>query len=82
MIVSELIEYLKVIDQDRVVVLSVDAEGNNYRLLEKGAIDGHNCAFLQARSQVGLERLTESLEGRGYSDENVLSNGVPAVVFY
>lgn len=80
--VSELIECLENLDQDRIVVLSIDEEGNGYRLLEKDGIGGQNTAFDKENQEVGLERLTNALKEKGYCEEDVLVGGTPAVVFY
>ena len=78
MTVRELVAALNDIDQTRLVVLSADEEGNCYQLLQ-----GMESSLYSAKEgEVGPERLTPDLVRQGFTEEDVMSDGVPAVVFY
>jgi hypothetical protein len=77
MTVRELKERLKGIDDDRLVVLSRDGEGNGYSPL---ADVDDNAKY--ADRDIGLERLTAELIESGFSDEDVMGGGQRAVVFW
>lgn len=79
--VRELIAKLQTFDQDRTVVLSSDGEGNGFSplsLLCAGAYrqEGSVCG------DFGLEVLTKEDEEDGYSEDDVITNGVPAVALW
>jgi hypothetical protein len=76
--VSELIEQLQQLDGDRLVVLSSDGEGNSFRKLG----DFSTAMFDPEEREIGLEVLTEELKQAGYSDEDVMEDGEPAVVLW
>jgi len=73
--VAQLIEDLKLQDPSRIVVLSKDAEGNNYAPLH--AIDTAS----YSDGEIGLEKLTKEDEESGYTEEDVVE-GKPAVVLW
>ena len=84
MTVKELIEELsKLENQDRIVVMSRDAEGNGYSPLY---CLSH--AAYQAEStwsgEIGLEPndLDDEAREEGYTEDDVLEDGVPAPVLY
>ena len=71
MTVKELIVLLQEEDQDRIVVMSKDAEGNYYSPLD----DMHACAYRAETTwygEVGLEELTEEDKENGYTEEDVI----------
>lgn len=72
--VKELIEKLKAVDPDMLVVMSSDAEGNGFHPLEDAETGGY------ADGEVGLLELTEELKAKGYSEEDV--RGEPAMVLW
>mgnify|MGYP005615571909 FL=1 len=78
MTVAELIELLKTVEQDRIVVMSKDSEGNGY-----SPFSGIFTAAYRADStwsgEIGLEELTDEDRKQGYSDEDVI-DGVPCIV--
>ena len=80
MTVRELIEQLQERDPDEVVILQKDAEGNGHSPLE----DFSNCDTYLPEStrsgEVGFSALTPELVKEGYSKEDVICGGVPAVV--
>ena len=76
MTVYELIRELKLLPAGRLVVLARDAEGNGYEELadiQLGAFDD---------GEIGLECLTPELRAQGYTDEDVFTDGIPAVVLF
>lgn len=79
--VKKLIKELKKCDQDRIVILSSDSEGNRfspvYELCKSAYRDGDS-----SDGEVGLEKLTDELKKAGYSKEDVMTDGVPAIVLY
>lgn len=84
MTVKELILELQKCDQSKVVIISVDEEGNHFEPIR--SVSGENNAFNENRNRgdydrLGLEYLTPEEEKLGYSDEDVI-DGVPAVVLW
>ncbi len=69
--VSELIELLKEEDQNRIVIMQADGEGNGYSPLAD-FYTGSYLADSTWSGEVGLEELTSELEEEGYSEEDVL----------
>ena len=81
MTIRDRIKRLVEIDNlDRIVVLSSDREGNSFRTAEKNEMT--ISAYHPDDGEVGLEKLTSYLESRGYTEEDVLEDGVPALVLY
>lgn len=76
MTVYDLIQKLKLLPAGRLVVLSRDAEGNGYEELA----DIQLAAFHDG--EIGLECLTKELRAQGYTDEDVFTDGEPAVVLF
>lgn len=81
MTVRELIEDLKKEDPDRLVICTPDAEGNGY-----SPVDGYSTGMYLAETtwsgEFGRELLTPEDREAGYTDEDVLSCGVPALCLY
>ena len=77
--VSELIEQLKAIDPNRIVILSKDVEGNGYSPLDD-LWSGAYRANSTYSGDVGFESLTEEDRSRGYGDGDVIDDGEPAVI--
>lgn len=77
--VKELIEMLSGFEPDRIVVMAGDAEGNSYSLMH-GAWTGRYRAETTGYGDVGLEGLDEELMAQGYSEEDVMQDGEPALV--
>lgn len=83
MIVKELKEILKDIDDNRIVILQKDGEGNGYSPLE--VIDD-TCNYRADSTwsgEVGYEKLTKELIKQGYSDGDIVSGdgAEPCVIF-
>lgn len=80
MTVKELIEKLMLVeDKGRVVVLAIDPEGNAYSEASDGIWE---CRFNEAEESVGFESLTEEQRREGYSDDDIMEDGVPALVLW
>lgn len=81
MTVEELIEELKQLDPKRIVVMSSDGEGNNHSPLS----DLHLCAYRPDSTysgEIGPEKMTPELKEQGYTDEDIIDDGQPAVCLY
>jgi len=76
MTVKELIGILQTHDPDRIVILSRDAEGNGFALLESF----EPCKYRDG--DIGLETLTSELEAAGYSNEDVMRGGKKALCLW
>ncbi len=77
MTVAELITKLSRVDSSRVVVLSSDEEGNSYRLLGSVSDD-----YQYKDREIGLEKLTAQDRKQGYTDEDMMEGGEPAVILW
>lgn len=79
--VKDLIKLLQDEDQDRIVVMSKDGEGNGY-----SPFSGLSTAAYVADStwsgEIGLEKLTEADKKAGYSEEDVKHGGEKAIVLW
>ena len=75
MTVKELIERLQAEDQDRIVVLSRDAEGNGFDTLHTIETASYE------DGEIGIEALTDDLIKQGYGEEDV-REGQPALVLW
>ncbi len=78
--VKRLIKLLQAEDPDRTVLLSSDPEGNSYATLSSLT----TCAFREEDCQIelGLEKLTSGAKKQGYTQEDVMTDGKPALVLY
>lgn len=74
--IKQLIEILKELDGDRLVILSRDAEGNSYSPMSDDVWQNS-----YKDREIGLEVLTAEKKKQGYSEEDLLE-GEKAVVFY
>lgn len=77
--VRELIEQLQQEDPDALVVMSRDSEGNSYSPLSD-FWTGVYQADTTWSGEVGFGELTQELQEHGYNEEDILSDGVPAVI--
>lgn len=71
MTVAELIEILKTLPQDALVVQAKDAEGNNYSPTTNWIETGRYAAETSWNGQFGLFELTEEDQAQGYTEEDV-----------
>ena len=79
--VKELIEALKQEDPNRLVVMSKDSEGNRFSPLAEVATSAYKAETTWC-GEIGLEELTEEDIKQGYADEDVVEDGVPALVLW
>lgn len=77
MTVAQLIKKLQKFDQDRIVVMSSDPEGNGYSKLRD--INGD---YNYNDGEIGLEELTKEYEDAGYGEEDIMEGGTPCVIFW
>lgn len=75
--IKELIKLLEKEDQNRLVIISSDSEGNHFSHVSKNF--GLN---MYKDGEIGLEKLTIELELSGYSEEDLMLDGKPCIVFY
>lgn len=79
MTVGELIAKLKEIDPNRIVIMAKDAEGNGYSPLSDFWIGAYR-AETTWMGDVGSEELTEEMRQSGYTEEDVIRDGQPAII--
>ena len=80
MTVEEALDRLsKVVDKKRILVLAKDEEGNGYRQLSDIISDYR---YDIDECEIGLEALNDKLKMQGYTERDVMTNGVPAVVLW
>jgi len=79
MTVKELIERLREIDQDRIVVMSMDPEGNGFFPL--GDLETYAFTKEDGCGEIGIEELTDELREQGYTEEDI-KEGQPAVCLW
>jgi hypothetical protein len=78
MTVKELIEKLQAEDPDRLVICQKDPEGNGYSPLEDWWSGAYRADSTWS-GEAGMESLTDEDRLRGYSEEDVIEDGVPAL---
>ena len=78
MTVKKLIEKLQMEDPDRLVVCQKDPEGNGYSPLEDWWTGAYRAETTWS-GEAGLETLTDENREAGYSEEDVIADGVPAL---
>lgn len=79
MSVKELIEMLNGFEQEAEVIMQKDGEGNEHSPLA-GLWFGRYRADSTWSSEVGLAGLDDELRERGYTEEDVMEDGVAAVI--
>lgn len=79
--VSELIVHLERLDQNAVIILQKDAEGNGYSPLS-GLEDAGYTAESTWSGVVRPRALTKELEEAGFSEEDIEEDGEPCVVLW
>jgi hypothetical protein len=79
MTVNELIKQLQNEDPERIVILQGDSEGNSFSpILHMWA--GAYKEYSEYDGEAKVEKLTESMRARGYTAEDVITDGVPALI--
>lgn len=77
--IGDLIAKLQEMNQDRLILLSSDSEGNSFRPLDDFFWEG---AYNPETGDIGLETLTDEDEIEGYTDEDVIKGGKPVLILY
>lgn len=77
--VAMLIAQLQQLDQDRVVVLSADSEGNNFYPLGDTSTD---MDFFRDDGEIRYPKLTPELQEQGYGLGDCRSGGKPCLVLW
>jgi hypothetical protein len=78
--VKELIKILKKENQEAIVIMSSDGEGNRYSPLS-GFSDANTYeATCTWEGEVGYSELTQELKDDGYTQEDVITDGAPALI--
>lgn len=80
MTIKEVIEELQLEDQDRLVVCQRDGEGNGFSPLADWWTGAYK-ADSNWSGEAGLEALDDEDRRAGYTDEDVVVGGVPAIFF-
>jgi len=80
--VKELIKLLKKEDQEKLVIMSSDGEGNSFSPLSDFGNTDCYLADSTWSGEVGFSKLTKKQKAEGYGDEDILVEGVPALVIY
>lgn len=81
MTVADLIKALASEDPARLVVMAKDGEGNDYSPLSGTSRKSYR-ADTTWSGETGLEELTTEDIRQGYDEEDVISDGVPALVLW
>ena len=81
MTVKELKELLETCHDDDIVIICKDGEGNSYSPLSEIG-EGSYEADSTWSGEVGLRELTDEDIEQGYTEEDLLENGVNAIVLY
>jgi len=79
MTVKELIETLRAYNDDDIVIMARDSEGNGYSPLYEAWAGAYRAEKTWC-GDVGLRALTSSLAEEGYDEDDVLSDGKPACI--
>ena len=77
--VKELIEILKKLDQEALVVMSRDAEGNGYEKMSGDVSTG--MVFDSDEGTIGYPELDDELRKAGYGEDDIIE-GTPCVVLW
>lgn len=79
--VGELKKFLEDVNDNRIVILQADGEGNGYSPL--AGLDDSSVYIADSTwsGEVKYERLTPELEKQGYSEEDC-GNGEPALILF
>jgi len=75
------IELLKNVDDNRLVIMAKDEEGNGFSPLYELDDESTYEADSDYSGEIGIEKLTPELKKRGFSEED-MNDGVPALVLW
>jgi hypothetical protein len=83
MTVKELKEILSMCNDDDVIVMSIDSEGNCYHPLSSDGVNTSDYNWDgEYNGEIGLRVLTPELELSGYTEDDILEDGTACVVFW
>jgi hypothetical protein len=77
--VKELIELLEKEDPERLVILQGDSEGNSFLPILNIWIGAYK-EYSEYDGDAKVEKLTESMQARDHTIEDVIKDGVPALI--
>lgn len=79
--VKELIKLLRAVDENRIVIMSKDGEGNAFSPLS--SLDDKSTYLADSRysGEIGIDELTSELKKQGYTEEDKIT-GKPALVLW
>lgn len=80
--VKELIALLQEEDGEKEVIMSSDGEGNSFSPFADFGNQNTYVADCTWSGEMGFSELTPELEKDGYSEEDIRTDGVPALVLY
>lgn len=80
--VGYLIEQLKLLDPEAIVVMSKDGEGNSFSPLSDIADEMVYREESSWEGEIGYEKLTDELVDAGYGEEDIIEDGVPCIVMW
>lgn len=81
--VKQLRELLAQCNDDDVIIMSSDSEGNSYHpLSEEGVSVGVYAWDGEYEGDIGIRKLTPELEEAGYSEEDVMEDGISCIVLW
>lgn len=78
--VEELIVLLQKEDPKNLVVMAKDSEGNSYSPLSDHWVGGYRAETTYS-GEVGYLELTPELKEAGYEEDDIVDDGVKAVIF-
>lgn len=80
--VKELIVMLQQENQDALVVMSKDSEGNNFSPFYSFGNENTYRAESTWSGETGFDKMTPELREQGYGNDDAITDGEPAVVLY
>jgi len=81
--VSRLKELLAQCNDNDDIIMSSDSEGNSFHpLSEEGVSIGVYAWDGEYYAEIGLRELTPELEKEGYSEDDVIEDGIPCIVLW
>lgn len=77
---KQLKEILAQCDDDDVIIIASDPEGNSFHQLGELSVGVY--AWDDEEEEIGIRKLTLELEKDGYSEEDVMKNGIFCTVLW
>lgn len=83
MTVRQLKEILSTCNDDDVIVMSIDSEGNGYHPLSEDGVNTSDYNWDgEYNGEIGLRALNKDLEKSGYTEDDLMESGIACVVFW